>query len=407
MTLTLTRPQRHYNGLGLLAACVGITMVLWIAYDAILPALPAISADFGIDAEITNLILFPFLLAQAFGQLVSGSLSDRFGRKPLITLSAVVFTAASIACAASLDIWVLILVRIPQGFFGGALMVVLLAVVNDSYSGRDFDRGVTIMQSLPAIGPIIAPFLGSALLMFANWHAIFVGLAVCGCLCLLLVLLMDETLPPDERTGTSFGDTAKDMLALCHEPGFLTTAFIVAFVGMPLMSFLAVSSYIYLEQMQVSYLAYSIAYALSSLLGVVAPLVYLRMVGKVPEGITAVGCMVLLALSGILFLTIGPLGALWVFAASIPLFFTESIFRAQGFVALTENRVRSRGTANSLATFIYSVISSIGTEIASLSWPTPLFGAAVIIIDCAVVSLALWGILAKRGHLLGRYRSEH
>lgn len=400
----LVRPQKHYNGIALLVVCVCITMILWIAYDAVLPALPAISADFDIDASVTNLILFPFLLAQAFGQLLSGTISDRYGRRPLVLASAVVFMTSSLACALSTNIWVLIAVRIPQGFFAGSYMVALLAIVNDSYRGKDFDRGVTVMQSMPAIGPIIAPFLGSLLLMVANWHAIFVCLAVLGCVAFVLTCLMSETLPPTERECASLRENLGSMVTLCHEPGFLATTVVLALIGMPLMSFLAVSSYIYMEQMHMSYLSYSIAYALSSVIGVISPLAYLRFSGHLREGSIAIGCMVLALASGVMFLAIGPLGAVWVFVSSVPLFFMESIFRAQGFVALTENRERSRGAANSVATFIYSAISSVGTEIASLPWPTPLIGVGVILLSCAAASFAIWGILAKRGHLLARYR---
>lgn len=378
-------------------------MILWIAYDAVLPALPAISSDFQIDASITNLILFPFLLAQAFGQLLSGTFSDRYGRKPLIVMSAVVFMLSSLACALSTNIWVLIIVRLPQGFCAGSFMIALLAVVNDSYRGKDFDRAVTIMQSMPAIGPIIAPFLGSLLLMIANWHAIFICLAVLGCIAFVLSMLMDETLPADEREGESLKENLSSMLVLCHEPGFFATTIVLALIGMPLMSFLAVSSYIYIEEMQVSYLTYSIAYALSSVIGVVSPLIYLRTQGHIRDGVIAIDCMVLAVVSGLMFLFVGPLGAIWVFISSVPLFFMESIFRAQGFVALTENRPHSRGAANSIATFLYSAVSSVGTEIASLPWPTPLFGVGIILLSCAFASLIIWSILAKRGHLLKRY----
>ena len=78
----LAQPQRFFTSASLLAACACITMVLWIAYDAVIPALPSISAEFGASSGITNLVLFPFLLAMALGQLMSGTLSDRFGASP-------------------------------------------------------------------------------------------------------------------------------------------------------------------------------------------------------------------------------------------------------------------------------------------------------------------------------------
>ena len=74
-------------------------MVLWIAYDAVIPALPSISAEFGASSSVTNLVLFPFLLAMALRQLISGTLSDRFGRKPVLVVSGALFFVFSALCA--------------------------------------------------------------------------------------------------------------------------------------------------------------------------------------------------------------------------------------------------------------------------------------------------------------------
>ena len=145
----------------------------------------------------------------------------------------------------------------------------------------------------------------------------------------------------------------RSMVPVCREPGFLGTTLVLALVGMPMMAFLAVSSYIYLEQFAIGYVGYSAFYAFTAGVGVLSPFVYLRLSGRVGENAIAKACLVVMGISGVMIGLFGYASALGVLAASVPLFFVEAVFRAQGFVALLEDRTESRGAANSVATFIY------------------------------------------------------
>ena len=400
----LAQPQRFFTSMSLLAVCACITMVLWIAYDAVIPALPSISADFGSSSSVTNLVLFPFLLAMALGQLVSGTLSDRVGRKPVLLVGGTLFFVFSGLCALAPNIWLLILFRIPEGLGCGTMMTMLITVVTDSYRGKAFDRAMTIMQALPIIGPVAAPFLGSLMMTLFTWHAIFALLAVLGAASLVAVLLFDATLPASERLTTGMAANLRSMAPVCREPGFLGTTLVLALIGMPMMAFLAVSSYIYLEQFAIGYVGYSAFYAFTAGVGVLSPFVYLRLSGRVGENAIAKACLVVMGASGVMTGLFGYSSAWGVLVASVPLFFVEAIFRAQGFVALLEDRTESRGAANSVATFLYSAVSALGTVAASFPWGNFVTGVMVITLGCTVVASGVWLCLAKRGHLLKRYR---
>lgn len=400
----LVKPQRFFTSTSLLVLCVAITMVMWIAYDAIIPALPAISEEFGASSSLTNLVLFPFLLAMALGQLVSGTLSDRFGRKPILIASGALFFAFSTLCALAPNIWALILFRIPEGLGCGAMLTMLITLATDSYHGKAFDRAITIMQALPVVGPIAAPFLGSLMMALFSWHAIFALLALLGGASFVAVLLLDETLPPEERTSVSMAANLRSMTTVCREHGFLGTTVVLSLVGMPMMAFLAVSSYIYLEQFAIGYWGYSAFYALTAGVGMLSPFVYLRLSGRMGENSIAKMCLVVMGASGIMTWLFGYASAVGLLIASVPLFFVEAIFRAQGFVALLEDRTESRGAANSIATFLYSAVSALGTVAASLPWGNFITGIMVITLGCTAISAGIWIYLSKKNHLLKRYR---
>ncbi|HWV50221.1 MAG TPA: MFS transporter, partial [Microbacterium sp.] len=82
---------------GLLCILALLSAVAPFATDLYLPAFPAIAADLGTDATGVQLTLTAFLVGIAVGQLVFGPLSDRFGRRPLLLIGAIVFVAASAA----------------------------------------------------------------------------------------------------------------------------------------------------------------------------------------------------------------------------------------------------------------------------------------------------------------------
>ncbi len=79
--------------LGLLA------MLMPLSIDMYLPALPVISAQFGVPAGSTQMTLSTYILGFALGQLIYGPMADSFGRKPVVLGGTLVFAAAAVACA--------------------------------------------------------------------------------------------------------------------------------------------------------------------------------------------------------------------------------------------------------------------------------------------------------------------
>ncbi|MFN7244385.1 MAG: MFS transporter [Dietzia cercidiphylli] len=90
------------------------------ATDTYLPALPLIVGEFGVSASVAQLTLTAFMVSLAAGQLVIGPLSDRVGRRTLLILGSVGTAVAAVVCALAPSIWVLVLGRVAQGFFGAA-----------------------------------------------------------------------------------------------------------------------------------------------------------------------------------------------------------------------------------------------------------------------------------------------
>lgn len=371
----------------------------------VIPGMPALIEDLGVSGAEGNLAMFSFLVAMAVGQLFSGTLSDSFGRKPVMVAGALLLAASSLLCAASSGVELLVAARIPQGLGAGALMTLVSTVVTDSYQGADFERSMTVLQSLGILGPVAAPFMGSVMLSFFTWRAVFVLLAVLSALCLACVLLMSETLPSSQRSPIRLSVLFGSMAEVCRIPGFLATTAAVSLAAMPLLAFLSVSAYIYLTEFGMGYASYSLFYAVCSLSGIASPFVYLRLVKRgVPESLVAKVCMAGFALSGVLMLSIGTYSELCVMASVLPLFVFEGVFRAQTFVALLEGLDEARGAANSAANFIYNLCSSWGTVGATAVGAGYLFNVGAMTVLCAAGVVAIWVVLTMRKTLLPKFR---
>ncbi len=111
-----------------------------LSLDTYLPGLPDLQADFGTTTTLAQLTLSTCLLGLATGQIVAGSLSDRFGRHLPLLAGLAIYAIASVLCALAPSIWVLLLARFIQGAAGGAGVVIARATVRDLHEGSEAAR---------------------------------------------------------------------------------------------------------------------------------------------------------------------------------------------------------------------------------------------------------------------------
>ena len=114
-----------------LATIVLITAIAPLATDMYVPAFPLVGRDLGASAAQVQLTLTTFFAGMALGQLAGGPVSDRVGRRRPLLVSLAVLAAASVLCAFSPTIAVMMAARLVQGFSGGWAMVIARSIVLD------------------------------------------------------------------------------------------------------------------------------------------------------------------------------------------------------------------------------------------------------------------------------------
>jgi DHA1 family bicyclomycin/chloramphenicol resistance-like MFS transporter len=196
----------------------GLAMVGPFATDTYLPSFAGLAQHFAVSPAMVQQTLSVYLFAYALMTLFYGTLSDSFGRRPVILFSLVLFCAASVGAALAQTFGQLLVFRGVQGLSAGAGMVVGQALVRDLLQGAAAQRMIAHVMMVFGVAPAVAPVIGGWLQVLYGWRASFTLMAVLALvLAVACARLLPETLAPAERHpfdagailrrfGTALGD---------------------------------------------------------------------------------------------------------------------------------------------------------------------------------------------------------
>jgi len=146
----------------------------------------AIAAELGATLPQVQNTLGLFLLGFAVANLLWGSLSDRFGRRPIMLIGMALYGLAGLACAQTTSIEGLQIARLCQGFAACSGQVIASAVVRDRFEGTKAIQVFSLMGTVIALSPALGPLIGGQLQVWFGWRAGFHVLAGFGFLILAL-----------------------------------------------------------------------------------------------------------------------------------------------------------------------------------------------------------------------------
>lgn len=193
--------------------------------DTYLPAFAGIAQSLGASPIQMQQTLSAYLFGFAFMSLFHGSLSDGWGRRPVVLWGLAVFTLASVGCALSETIGQLIFFRALQGLSTGAGIVVSRAVIRDMFEPAQAQKVMSQVTLFFGIAPAIAPLIGGWLLIHMTWQAIFWFLTGVGVfLWLANYFYLPETLHLDHRQPIHVKHLMKGYWKLGSDPRFLLLA---------------------------------------------------------------------------------------------------------------------------------------------------------------------------------------
>ncbi len=224
-----------------------------VTTDLYLPALPALTRDLGATVAAGQLTLSALLLAFGCSQLVWGPLSDRYGRRPVLLAGLGIYAAASVASALAPSMGMLIVWRVLQGAAMGSVVMCARAIVRDLYTPLTGARAMSkALTGLGVVACLCAP-LGGMLAQWLGWRAALLALTVYATATLALVALrMPETIPHKNPLALRPATLLRTWRLVLGHPTFWAFTLLTTATYCGLFTFLAASSFVFIEVLQLT-----------------------------------------------------------------------------------------------------------------------------------------------------------
>ena len=386
--------QKYLGKNGLVLFIAMMNMFIPLSTDLYMPALPSMSEVWGVPSSLTNLTLVAFFFFYAVGTLFWGPMSDKYGRKKILQTGAAIYTAASLLCALSVNVYMLIAARVVQGIGAGAITSVSMALIKDCFSGRQREPILAIVQTVSGLAPMLAPVVGAILLLFVDWRGSFFVLTAAGLACLIMSLLYQETLAEDEKYEGSIIGSIGRLFAVGRNVSFIVPCFIFSMYNLAFMGYISMSSYIYVSYFGLSEQVYSYFFAANAGLSMLGPMLYVKFLSRANKKNFAFVCFAIYTVCGLAIVTIGGIAPFLFWLGFAPFSLTGTTTRPFSTNIMLDQQDGDTGSASSLISGVATVFGSVGMVAVSL-FSNPVMGLGTIICITGIVSLAGWALLMK------------
>jgi len=161
-------------------------------------ALPRIVSDLG-GFEYYSWIFTVYMLAASVTSILTGKLSDIYGRKPFILVGLAIFIIGTFLNGLAENIIQLIIYRGIQGFGGGMIMSTAFTAVSDLFSPRERGRWQGILGAVFGLSSVFGPTLGGWIVDHTDWHWIFWVFLPFGIIAFFLILSLFPSVETKEK----------------------------------------------------------------------------------------------------------------------------------------------------------------------------------------------------------------
>jgi len=206
----LIEDQSKGSHWGIAALLAALAMVSPFSIDTFYPSFPAIAQEFSLSTWQIQQTITIYMLPFALMTLIQGPLSDALGRRPVVLVGLLIYSAASMACVFAPSFAFLLAFRAMQGMSAGVGLAVGRAIIRDLHDGPEAQRLMSTITMIFSVAPAIAPVIGGWIHVWFGWRYVFgFMVAVGSSLALLSYLRLPETHPSERRAKL-------DVTALSH-----------------------------------------------------------------------------------------------------------------------------------------------------------------------------------------------
>jgi DHA1 family bicyclomycin/chloramphenicol resistance-like MFS transporter len=206
-------------------ALASISLIGPLAVHIFMPVIPAVKAALGLSDALAQLTFSIALFGMAFATLFYGSLSDRYGRRPVLLSGLALFLIGSALSAVATSVIPLVLGRLVQAIGAGCGLTLSRAIAQDVYGPGRIVKAIAYLTMAYTIGPMISPMVGGILIDHFGWRSVFgFSLALGAVIAVIAYLAVFESRPPSPDNRAK-GSVLRNYAALFRHLRF--TAFVL------------------------------------------------------------------------------------------------------------------------------------------------------------------------------------
>ena len=380
------------------ATLVGLVAYAAVATDLYLPALPAIVDEFNVSEAQGQLTLSLFMLGMAVGQLFFGPLSDFYGRLPVVTVGTIFFIATSVACAAAPSMEFMWVTRFIQGLAASSGPVIARAIVSDRYHGPRAAQVMSMLGAAMAVIPLIAPTIGSWILVVFDWRATYLALAVFAIAVLLGLRQFQESAPAIGQGGVDIGRIFRLFSRCLSTMRFIGYQVCGTATYSAILAYLSTVAFFMRDVFELPSQYFGYAFAISVAGFMVGALLCSRLVMRLGTNPTMTIGVVLTLLAAIVQWWAAPGGSANISLLAVSswgLFFGIGLTSANAAMGAISLFPQSVGAASAVFGFIHATVAAIAGFIAGQLYDGTLVPTATIMLICAAIGLL--GVPLARG----------
>lgn len=328
--------------------------------DLYIPSLPEMVRYFHTSRPVVQLGLTFGMIGLGVGQVVLGPLSDRFGRRPVLIVSLIVFCVGAVCSIWSPTIHVFIGWRLVQGLGASGGYFLARTIPADLYGGRTLAKVMALVGAINGFAPASAPVIGGFIDKAIGWQGIFWTLAAFSVLLLATTFFFKESLPESRRITGKFGVAFKNYAVLARNRRFVIHVMLKGCALGMLFAYISSAPFIIQDHYGFDQLQFGLFMGFNALFVAAGSMLSLRFKPLKRGAVVAGwGLAVTIALQVVCFYTVNNV---WIYdALNLPMLFCLGmIFSVSNTLAMNEGR-QCAGDASAfigLAGYVFGAIVS-------------------------------------------------
>jgi len=183
-----------------------VALVTPLAVHLFLPVIPAVKAALSLSDGMAQLTFSIALFGMAFATLGYGTLSDRYGRRPVLLSGLALFLIGSVVSAVAQGATTLLVGRLIQAIGAGCGVTLVRTIARDAYSSEHLVKAIAYLTMFYTLGPMVSPFVGGVLIDTIGWRSVFgFALVAGGAIFVCSYVSIHETRPKAGAGGSKIG----------------------------------------------------------------------------------------------------------------------------------------------------------------------------------------------------------